>query len=159
MVTISQATFSWMNSLLFHSNFHEVVPKIPIYNKSALAQVMAWRQTILTQFTDVYMGNLGYLTDSWNMTAIFKSIISERMLWTMFVSTSFETALRWMPQNVVNVSIGSGTGMMSPATTGRIYHETSNISRTLVDDKIVDNSDVVGASPVCAAPTTSSFST
>ena len=40
-----------------------------------------------------------------------------------------------------------------------MYRKTSNISRTLVGDKIVDNSDVVGASPVGAAPTTSSFST
>ena len=39
------------------------------------------------------------------------------------------------------------------------YRKTSNISRTLVGSKIVDNSDVVGASPVGAAPTTSSFST
>ena len=39
------------------------------------------------------------------------------------------------------------------------YRKTSNISRTLVVNKIVDNSDVVGASPVGAAPTTSSFST
>ena len=41
------------------------------------------------------------------------------------------------------------------------YCKTSNISRTLVivGDKIVDNSDVVGAAPVGAAPTTSSFST
>ena len=38
------------------------------------------------------------------------------------------------------------------------YRKTSNISRTL-GDKIIDNSDVVGASPVGAAPTTSSFST
>ena len=39
------------------------------------------------------------------------------------------------------------------------YRKTSNISRTLVGDKIVDNSDVVGALPVGTAPTTSSFST
>ena len=39
------------------------------------------------------------------------------------------------------------------------YHKTSNISCTLVGNKIVDHSDVVGASPVGAAPTTSSFST
>ena len=39
------------------------------------------------------------------------------------------------------------------------YRKTSNISRTLVGNKIVDNSDVVGASPVGAAPTISSFST
>ena len=41
----------------------------------------------------------------------------------------------------------------------RKYRKTSNISRTLVGNKIVDNSDVVGASPVGAAPTASSFST
>ena len=40
-----------------------------------------------------------------------------------------------------------------------IYRQTSNISRTLVGNTIVDHSDVVGASPVGAAPTTSSFST
>ena len=39
------------------------------------------------------------------------------------------------------------------------YRKTSNISHTLVVNKIVDHSDVVGASPVGAAPTTSLFST
>ena len=39
------------------------------------------------------------------------------------------------------------------------YRQTSNISRTLVGNKIVDHSDVVGASPAGAASTTSSFST
>ena len=39
------------------------------------------------------------------------------------------------------------------------YSQVSNISCTLVGNKIVDHSDVVGASPVGAAPTTSSFST
>ena len=39
------------------------------------------------------------------------------------------------------------------------YRQTSNISRTQVGNKIVDHSDVVEASPVGAAPTTSSFST
>ena len=39
------------------------------------------------------------------------------------------------------------------------YHKVSNIRRTLEGNKIVDHSDVVGASPVGAAPTTSSFST
>ena len=39
------------------------------------------------------------------------------------------------------------------------YRQVSNIRRTLVDNKVVDHSDVVGASPVGAAPTTSSFST
>ena len=39
------------------------------------------------------------------------------------------------------------------------YRKTSNISRTLVGNNIIDHSDVVGASPVGAAPTTSSLST
>ena len=41
----------------------------------------------------------------------------------------------------------------------RKYCKTSRISHTLVDNKIVDHSDVVGASPIGAAPTTSSLST
>ena len=40
-----------------------------------------------------------------------------------------------------------------------IYRQTSNITCTLVGNITVDNSDVVGASPVGAAPTTSSLST
>ena len=39
------------------------------------------------------------------------------------------------------------------------YLKTSNTSRTIVVNKIVDPSDVVGASPVGVAPTISSFST
>ena len=45
------------------------------------------------------------------------------------------------------------------AMVGDVYRQTSNISHTLGDNKIVDHSDVVGASPVGAAPTTISFST
>ena len=39
------------------------------------------------------------------------------------------------------------------------YRQISNRRRILVGNKIVDHSDVVGALPVGAAPTTSSFST
>ena len=38
------------------------------------------------------------------------------------------------------------------------YRQVFNIRRTLVGNWIVDNSDVVGPSPVGAAPTASSFS-
>ena len=41
----------------------------------------------------------------------------------------------------------------------QIHCQTSNISHTLVGNKIADHSDVAGASPVGAATTTSSFST
>ena len=40
-----------------------------------------------------------------------------------------------------------------------MYRQVSSIKGTLVGNKIVDNSDVVGASPVGAAPTTSSLLT
>ena len=39
------------------------------------------------------------------------------------------------------------------------FRKTSNIRRTLVGNKIVDHSHVVGASPVGAAPTKSLFAT
>ena len=39
------------------------------------------------------------------------------------------------------------------------YHKTSNVSRTLVTNDIVNHSDVIGGSTVGAAPTTSSSST
>ena len=39
-----------------------------------------------------------------------------------------------------------------------MYRQVYNIRRTLVGNKIVDHSNVLGASPVGAAPTTSSFS-
>ena len=38
------------------------------------------------------------------------------------------------------------------------YYQTSNISLTLVDNKIVDHKDVVGASSLDVSPTSSSFS-
>ena len=38
-----------------------------------------------------------------------------------------------------------------------LYHQTSNITRTLVGNDIVDHSDVVGESPVSAVPATSSL--
>ena len=40
-----------------------------------------------------------------------------------------------------------------------IYCEVSNISRTSIGNEIVDHTDLVGSSPVGAAPTPSSFST
>ena len=54
-----------------------------------------------------------------------------------------------------------GTGRLQKYNGGHsyMYHQISNISRTLEGNTLGDNSDVVGASPVGAAPTTSSFST
>ena len=60
------------------------------------------------------------------------------------------------------VNVGYGNGSLHNDTEiywDLTYCKTSNISRTLAGNIIVDHSDVVGASPVGAAPTISSFST
>ena len=57
------------------------------------------------------------------------------------------------------ISIGWGDDLMSNKQDVITYRKSCNISRTLVGNKNVDQSDVVGALPVSAAPTTSSFST
>ena len=49
--------------------------------------------------------------------------------------------------------MGTGLNKLSGICAREIYHQTSNISCTSVGNKIVDHSDVVGASPVNAAPT------
>ena len=49
--------------------------------------------------------------------------------------------------------------MFCHSGTSTAYRQISNIRRTLQGSKIANPSDVVGASPVGAAPTTSSFST
>ena len=59
---------------------------------------------------------------------------------------------------MVVILIDKVVGMSNDLVTNN-YRKTSNISLTLVGNQNVDNSDVVGASPVGAAPTTSSFST
>ena len=53
----------------------------------------------------------------------------------------------------------SQLGYLHLALAYKCYRKSSSICRTLVGNEIVDNSDVVGASPVGAAPTTSPFST
>ena len=58
---------------------------------------------------------------------------------------------------LVRVMTMSGNTENNALRPVNVYRKVSNIRRTLVGNKIVDHSDVVGASPVGAAPTTSSF--
>ena len=61
--------------------------------------------------------------------------------------------------DIVNVKPSNYSNMMQDTyCMDRSYRQVSNIRRTLVGNQIVDHSDVVGASPVGAASTTSSFS-
>ena len=54
----------------------------------------------------------------------------------------------------LNVGLQGTLGTQTDIT----YRQLSNIRRTIVGNEIVDHSDVVGASPVGAAPTTPSYS-
>ena len=80
-------------------------------------------------------------------TDIMHLLESMRKLLAKFTSASMKN-MTWMPSYPGDLPLFWD-----------IYRQVSNIRRTLVGDKIVDNSDVVGASPVGAAPTTSSLST
>ena len=53
----------------------------------------------------------------------------------------------------------SGEITLTFKNTNKTYREAANIRRVLVGNIIVNHWDVVGASPVGAAPTTSSFTT
>ena len=64
--------------------------------------------------------------------------------WHSHTSVSLNALQKWR----LKVNVWSGSR----------YRQTSNIRRTLIGSKLVGHSDVDGASPVGAAPTTSSFS-
>ena len=55
--------------------------------------------------------------------------------------------------------VAEGYNGLSVPGTICTYRKTSDISRTLLCNKFVDHSDVVGVSPVGAAPTKSSYLT
>ena len=61
-----------------------------------------------------------------------------------------------LPQSVLT---NHQQSLVTPFCIYSTYRKTSNISRTLLGNKIVDHSDEVGALPAGAALTTSSFST
>ena len=72
---------------------------------------------------------------------------------------SWKRILYFIIKVVVILSICIYTVLCEAVVNSGTHQQTSNVSRTLLGSKIVDHSDVVGASPVGAAPTTSSFST
>ena len=57
------------------------------------------------------------------------------------------------------VQIGGHVIVVMNSSQYPMHCKTSNIRCTIVGNETVDRSDVVGASPVGVAPTTSSFST
>ena len=102
------------------------------------------------------------------LTAMICGISHKRYSWlawrVWWHTLSFVThGITWQRVYVIKpTAMGKKWCHFKPKSTQSCYNtyrNISNISRTLVGNKIVDHSDVVGASPVGAAPTTSSFST
>ena len=110
------------------------ISQVLIDDKSTLVQVMAWCR----QATSHYLSQC----------------------WPGYMSPYGITRPWWV--NYPGVSCWPFTIMLSDQLNDICNHQycqTSNISHTLVGNKIVDHSDVVRASPVRAASATSLFST
>ena len=99
----------------------------------------------------LWQSNMSYLTQNFilKIHGLVKQIVTD--------GNAFENAacimspiLFWTPS--ANLSYAKARILKN-------YRKTSNIRLTLVGNKIVDHSDVVGASPVGVAPTTSSLPT
>ena len=131
-------------SISDHSNFIVILLKChrndPVNNKSVPIKVITWcrmgdKPSPDTRVTQYYLRKpqwvhvlvISCITLRW----VYPLLMWSRQYW-------YKNYDRW-------------------ARIWNIYRQTSNISRTLLSDNIVDHSDVVGASPVGAAPTTSSF--
>ena len=85
----------------------------------------------------------GILVDHWStIYSFFIHALIVHVAMSSHVCSCFSVVTPW-PLGVASVIMN--------------YRQVSNIRCTLLGNKIVDHSDVVGASPVGAAPTTSSF--
>ena len=108
-------------------------------DKSSFNQVLVW----------CWSGDKDYMTQGWPLKHIYGVICLQKVeeTWIFILISQFDTSqdLRFRVSFCFQL----------PEI---INCQTSNISYTSVGNKIVDHSDVVGASPVGAAPTTSSFS-
>ena len=94
-------------------------------------------------------------------TTLLASKMGEKILWNSGILQLFMRSQRNVTLDIPLVKKWILTGRVYNSSNNihNIYRQTSNISRTLVGNKIVHHSDAFGASPVGAAPSTSSFST
>ena len=98
---------------------------------------------------------------TFNYSSGNQSKMGEKILWNSDILQSFMRSQRNVTLDIhlVKKWILTGRVYNSSNNIHNIYRQTSNISRTLVGNKIVHHSDAFGTSPVGAAPSASSFST
>ena len=137
------------------------------FNSNKLVQVMAWRCTcdkplpepMSTKMSDTLWRHWPTVTVQTCRTfqaRYYKIPPSEIMPICAFVNTNATNLCFILVDSYrVNPLL---TMLCNQIAQGHWYRQTTNISRTLEGNKIVDHSDVDGAAPV-TAPTTSSFST
>ena len=138
----------------------------PIYNIPALVQIMAWcrpgDKTLSEPMLARSLTHICVTRPQWvNIVSLLETRDRGFCLNGSSINHSKYFITFW--KNIVTVGMSfcqnwnasSNKNGMLLLSLSRVF----NISRTLVGNKIVDYSDVVGASPVGAAPTTSSFST
>ena len=115
-----------------------------------MAAILSWPQCVNHKSCDQEHIFLCSNTDIFIQATVFQNVICKCYLfcprakeWTLLVLKLGYSRITWTTTGTTSVFSNA-------------YCQTSTISCTLVCNKIVDHSDVVGASP---APTTSSFST
>ena len=148
-------------------------------DRSILVQIMAWcRQATSHYLSQCWLSSLlpyGVARPQWvnRISSGMTSLLSKSQCKQMennhetFGGWEHEELLNWCTlspnSSRIRFAIFCGSYVFTFDAETRIfqkkYCQTSNIEHTYVGNKTVDHSDVVGALPVGAAQTTSSFST
>ena len=102
-------------------------------------------------FMDVSKKHIASMLTYWSYSDL--ALTFEVTCWNGFLALKYPWTL--YPAR----SLTGNVRKNGPTNGKHMYHQTSNISHTLVGNTPVDHSDVVGASPVGNALTASSFST
>ena len=153
-----------VSPLLMHWRYHSLALSHHDYEFHWSPQLMKQEWSINNSFCPVQANNsqtriwfqkkimstctfFPYTTKASHTQTIRSDIYAVTSWWTIFTPSQ-------VTHNTPIALIGSAL-----KASYEVYPQVSNIRCTLVGNKIVDHSAVVGASPVGAAPTTSSFST
>ena len=153
IIITPQSTYFWKHYTVCAKNYWAHWPFGPVEGKHwstgpkqvLLAQINNWHNTMSTKFPHasrvsgraLFTGSIGnWLANGIGPVLILQTDYKKK--------TPKLVAKFWLPNLVLYQTD---------------YRQVSNIRRTSVGNKIFDHLDLVGASPVGAAPTTSSFST